>query len=285
MKGLCKKIGQLNARFVPLDNNDYYINSINKWLRKILFYKFGFSSTNPPWKNNDNQDTFVSLIAKHKIHRPIPLQRFFRLWLNASSNLNNQPNSLVIYLLEDLVERYPDNVFNNTWIIPPKIYDVIIKHFNIMIERTANPFTFHLGLNSYSSTFSKDKIFGSQGNSINHLWEYNSILTPKFDIETIYSYVSLAINSSIYASSRSFIFLPLWENEPTLKHIMRDKNLTLICRWPANSRILSPITYSPTPSKIDIGLFATNLKRTQIPWFYLNKSTFNRQFEPRISNR
>ena len=33
MKGLCKKIGQLNARFVPLDNNDYYINSINGYVK------------------------------------------------------------------------------------------------------------------------------------------------------------------------------------------------------------------------------------------------------------
>ena len=55
--------------------------------------------------------------------------------------------------------------------------------------------------------------------------------------------------------------------------MMRDKNLTLICRWPANSRILSPITYSPTPSKIDIGLFATNLKRTQIPIHFISDIT------------
>ena len=265
MKGLCKKIGKLNARFVPIDNKNYYPQSLNKWLRKLLFYKLGYPIPNPIWRNNFSNDHFTSLISNNTLRRPIPSTRFTHLYSTLSHNLNNPPPNIIAFEFDDLVQRYPDMSLNNHWIIPPKVYDTIIKHFDIAIERCSTPFTFHLGLNSYSSMLQKDKLFGSLGNSHNNLWSSNSILTPKFETETIYKSVAVAINSSYHSKNSTFIFLPLWNDNLTLKFIMNDKKLRLICKWPSSSKLISPITYDTVTYTHEIGLFATNLKAAHLP--------------------
>ena len=67
MKGIFKKIGQVNAKLVPLNNSNSNTKAINTWLRKILFYKHGFPYLKPAWQLNNTNENLSPLPVMEKL--------------------------------------------------------------------------------------------------------------------------------------------------------------------------------------------------------------------------
>src|SRR3954468_24586444 len=129
-----------------------------------------------------------TLICRNKgIDRCITKQRFKKLWDNFTKVTSTQGDyNSFKNNLEQATRLYPTD--SNTYIAPYEVYDPLIHHFNITIQRNATPFDFILKLKDFINHDKCAINLGAVAPGKTNTWNKNSIMIiPRLEKQQVHT--------------------------------------------------------------------------------------------------